>query len=452
MNSQLIINDSITAKIEYQSSINPDDNNQGRYIVNNNIYNFNNFSENFDSTNPLESKCFSDKNKKSSSSDEDICCDKEKLSNVFESLSKKIESIKTPIETVLMEPFVITRITDECVHQLGSAQDVVYKTKNIIDENVTEWTMALFDGHGSVKGFNPYTKLYEKFNLTLLVLNEMIHTNVEGTEKTILDTILEKDIFSDEDNPAIAMQRAMSKVCMDKKCDMRIVGSTMVLVKVRHNTLEKKINVEILSIGDSRAVIYHNDEKVLETPFHSAFNDEEIERLKKEKRISIFEPTISTGNIELLDEKTICSKKGIYANFKGLFLASTQSIGHIHYSYGKVLDESGITGLAPFKTRMEFSDTDNINIKLFSDGVSDIIDENIIVEDHDFMLKSNANETANFAKERWGQKWRVCKKEDWPKYVNDGDESIFNKMQIDFIEKKNADDVSCISWIQKRNP
>jgi len=355
---------------------------------------------------------------------------------------------------VLEEPFVVTRTTDTCDFQLGSQQDVVYTTKKNIDENTTEWTLALFDGHGSVKcQTNPYTQKVEteKFNTTLLALDEMMKTNLEGTEKTVLDSILERDIFSPEEDPSLAMQRFLSKECLDKKFSMRGVGATMVLVKVLHNSLEKKIIVEVLSVGDSTAVVYQNGEKVLETVPHTAFNKEEVERLTKQNRLSSYESITESPNFEILDENVLTPKVGLYANFKGQLLAATQSIGHIDYSYGKVLDETGITGLEPFKARFEFADTDDINIKLFSDGVSDVVNKSIH-SDIDFMVKSTATETATLAKERWEKNWKVCKKENWPKYLEEGDETIFNTTPFSFVNSKMADDVSCISWIQKRNP
>ena len=356
-----------------------------------------------------------------------------------------------PEETVV-SPFIMTRTTDECVHLLGSGQDVVYKTKKSIDENITEWTLALFDGHGSVKGINPFTKMYEpKFNFTLAALDEMIKTTIEGTDKTILDAILEKDIFSDEDDPAIEMQRALGRACIDKNYNMRSIGSTMVLVKVRHDKSERKITVEVLSVGDSVAVIYQNGKKVLETTVHNSSNRSEIERLIRQERLSSYEPTVPSGNFEVIDEKHLCSKQSLYANFKGMLLASTQSIGHIDYMYGKILDPKGVTGLEPFKAVMEFSDRDEINIKLFSDGVTDVMNETVIAGDREFMISSSATETANFAKQRWEQDWKVCKKADWTKFLEEGVEPTFNIKPTNFGIQKNADDISCVSWIQKKD-
>jgi len=368
------------------------------------------------------------------------------FANSLDKVLKKIEDINSGANEVGFnddgDSYMI-RLTDSCVHLLGSKQDMVYTTEKQIDENVTEWTMALFDGHGSIREKNPYTEKYEKFNLTLLALEDMMRASVEGTDKKIIDTILEKDIFSEED-PALAMQRALSKVCIDKKHNMDTVGSTMVLVKVRHNSNKHTITIEVLSVGDSTAVIYCNGEKVLETVAHSSLNQEEINRLIKEGRVNPLNPTTNSNSFEILDENTLCPKQGKYVDINMFLLAATQSIGHINYKYGKVLEETGILGLAPYKARLEFSDTDDINIKLFSDGVSDVVDDKTILADKEFMKTSNATKTAKLAKERWEKDWKVCKKTDWEVCRDDIKFKPFNF-------GKNADDVSCISWIQQKH-
>jgi len=471
MNSQQIINTNIPVKVSpTEEVINSADINHGRELIYNfPILNFKDFSLHCTNSKSssldevFQAEIVSEEENSSSLGGfalqrtpsivggcvaTDCSSQKKELLQIFKNYLDT--TILPPHEETIVTPFVMTRTTDECVHLLGSGQDVVYKTKKNIDENTTEWTLALFDGHSSVKGINPYTQLYEqKFNFTLAVLDEMIKTPIEGTDKTFLDTILEKDIFSDEDDPATAMQLELGKACIDKKCSMHNVGSTMVLVKIRHDKKEKKIIVEVLSVGDSVAVIYQNGVKVLETEVHNCSNQAEMERLVAQKRLYSYDPTVPSGNFEVLNENTICSKQSLYANFKGMLLASTQSIGHIDYIYGKILDPKGVTGLEPFKAVMEFSDTQEINIKLFSDGVTDVMDETNIAGDREFMIASNATETSNFAKQRWEQDWRVCKKIDWEQFLEDGTEPLFNSKPTNFVTQKNADDVSCISWIQK---
>jgi serine/threonine protein phosphatase PrpC len=274
---------------------------------------------------------------------------------------------------------------------------------------------------------------------------------VNGRE---IDEILEKDIFSEED-PALALQRALGKRCIEKKQTMSSLGATMILVKVNHIISEKKIVVEVLSCGDSTVIIFCNGEKVLENVSHDGFNEEEIARLIAENRVNRFEPTKSAGNFEILDELHVCSKKGKYILAKnGDQLATSQSVGHLEYICGKIMDERGVYGVSPYKARMEFSDTDELNIKLFSDGVSDMISTEKIKSDDELIRVSNATDLANLAKARWEGQWKTCTKEAYLKTLEDPtiplktSDHCFNT--VDRYGNVGTDDVSCISWIQTR--
>jgi serine/threonine protein phosphatase PrpC len=326
-------------------------------------------------------------------------------------------------------------LLDSAVHQLGSAQDVAY-TNKIETAEYTEWNLAIFDGHGSIRGKNPYTGVYEPHNLTVLALQDMI-------EKKQMDEILSREIFGEEDS-ARAMQRALSNICVEKKTSMLHVGATMVHVKVRREFATKKILVDVLSVGDSVALIHQNGKKVLQSVEHTPFNADEIARLIKEKRIVSEETAVSPGmGLEVLDDNTLCSRVGKYITVGGVQLAMTQSIGHIRYSpYGSgISDETGVFGLVPYKVHMEFTESDKLNIKLFSDGVSDMIVPETLIDDQYFMIRSNATNTAEFAKNRWQKEWRATTKTRW-------NEHISNSMPLEFnLTKIGADDISCVSLI-----
>ena len=323
-------------------------------------------------------------------------------------------------------------LLDSAVHQLGSAQDVAY-TNKIETAEYTEWNLAIFDGHGSERGINPYTGVYEPHNLTVLALQDMIKTKQ-------MDEILSREIFGEEDS-AIAMQRALSKICLEKKKSMLHVGATMVHVKVRREFATKKILVDVLSVGDSVALIHQNGKKVLQSVEHTPFNPDEIARLIEEKRIVSEEKSVSQGmGIEVLDANTLCSRPGKYITVGGVQLAMTQSIGHIRYS-PLHQDDVGVFGLAPYKAHMEFTESDKLNIKLFSDGVSDMIVPETLIDDRYFMIRSNARNTAEFAKNRWQKEWRATTKEKWNTHLN-------KSMPLEFtLTKIGADDISCVSLI-----
>jgi serine/threonine protein phosphatase PrpC len=349
----------------------------------------------------------------------------------FEINNSDIYIIRTKFD--MEEPIdTYVPIVDTALHQLCSEQDLVY-TNKIETEKYTEWNLALFDGHGTECGRNPYTGKFDNFNLTLLALQEMIETKQ-------MDEILSRDIFGEEDS-ALAMQRALGKVCIDKKTTMISVGATMVHVKIRREFATKNITVDVLSVGDSVALIHHNGKRILQSVEHTPFNSDEIHRLFCENRIG--KNSISpTGNFEMLDANTICFKAGKYVDVQGVKLAMTQSIGHIDYRYGEITEEAGIFGLAPYKNHMEFSESDNINIKLFSDGVSDVMNTEVIVDDRFFMIRSNATETADLAKSRWEKEWVVTSKVSWKEYVRTGEPFIIKNRH-----KVGADDISCVSWI-----
>jgi len=113
------------------------------------------------------------------------------------------------------------------------------------------------------------------------------------------------------------------------------------------------------------------------------------------------------------------------------------------------VDEKGVLGLEPFKARLEFDDSDEINIKVFSDGVSDIVVPSIIHNDAEFMKTSNARETVEYAVNRWKQNWKYCSKNAFLKLA---DKSTIKHHVYNFSVEKDADDTSCISWIQTMHP
>jgi len=376
-----------------------------------------------------------------------------------ENLSHIVENSQTVTEEHTVEQVAhiaqdltaVTREVDQCVYQLCSGQDRVYTKQKNLDEDTETWEMALWDGHGSTKGpTDPVTYRPKKVNFMLDCLDEMM-TNGE------IDEILEKDIFSEED-PALALQRALGKRCIEKKQTMASVGATMILVKVKHIISRKKIVIEVLSSGDSSVMIFCNGEKVLENVCHDGFNEKEIARLIDENRVYQSIPTETAGTFEILDELHVCPKEGKYIVAKnGDKLATSQSVGHLEYfggGGGKILDERGVYGIAPYKAQLEFSDTDEVNIKLFSDGISDMISTEKIKSDAEIIRVSNATELANVAKARWEGKWQACSKVAYLKSLEDptvplkSSEHCFNT--IDKNGNRGTDDVSCISWIQTK--
>jgi serine/threonine protein phosphatase PrpC len=351
------------------------------------------------------------------------------------------ESVFTSIaESICQEPpKKMMRIMDSHVVQLGKAQDMIYSSQ----PNDNEWILAVFDGHSNNTGYNPFTKKFGDHNLCLEALNYFIQENSD--EQNLMEIHLKKDIFDENDNPALSLQKQLGKVCLSNGLCMTS-GATMSLVKIRHDIVLKKIIVDVLSVGDSPIQIHRNGVNVFESVIHDYQNKDELERLKKEDRFFPGEKELFESNtFEILDEEHITNRTGYYFNTKYIRLAMSQSLGHIQFNGLRVVDEKGVLGLEPFKARLEFDDTDEINIKLFSDGVSDIIVPKIIPTDAVFMKTSNALQTVERAVGRWKKNWKYCNKN---AFLKNNDRTNIKHYIFNFKENNDADDVSCISWIQ----
>jgi hypothetical protein len=346
------------------------------------------------------------------------------------------------------QPMTISRSMDSAVHLLGSKQDIVYTTEHVLANGDTQWTMALFDGHGYQPSYlkNPSTGKIEKHNLTLLSLQALMAKESEDAAPRI-DALLAKDIFDEEEDPALALQRELGKDCLMHKRTTLSEGATMILLKMLHSVEEHTITVDVLSVGDSTVTIHCNGEKVLDVTPHENTNECEIQRLRDENRFSRIQ---ASSTFEIIDENKVVSAPGVYIWLKnGAGIAMTQSIGHLQNYGGKIVDERGSFGLAPYKRRFVFSDTDEINIKGFSDGVSDVLAPAIIPGDIDLLRCANAVDTAEFAKARWQKDWMACKRGEYLKCKAQG-ESLDTLQGSVHNFGDGADDISCVCWMQRK--
>jgi len=357
-----------------------------------------------------------------------------------------------PIQTVL--PFDSTydsrvnqqmsRITDTATHLIGRGQDMTYTTHRVFEDR-EEWDLAIWDGHSiDGTGRNPVTGKYEKYNITLSVLQELISNGQ-------MDEILQKDIYGEED-PALTIQHLLADRCVTYDCENKS-GATMSLVQIRHNFTDRTITVHVLAVGDSPITIYCNDDNVFETTPHDSNNAEEIDRLcKMHRNVQL----INSSSFEILDVERglICSSPAKYIAINGKELAMTQALGHIDYrnTYTafrrEVGNRDGTYGIAPEKRTFIFYDTDEINIKTYSDGVGDVLNEDI---DTNIKKTENATQTANIALGRWQQKWNVVDKLDYLMALETGDLCAVENISTNpFYFGKGVDDICCVSWIQTR--
>ena len=330
------------------------------------------------------------------------------------------------------------RSLDSAIELLGSRQDIVYT-----NTSTQKWTMAVFDGHG--RDFYHLNNQPKGNNIILKYLYSLI-------ESKEIDDFLAKDFFSEQDNPAVSLQKYLAEKCRENNFNALDSGATMVIATAEH--IGSEIHVNVLSVGDSQCIVHCNGELVYETVPHSSDNPDEIDRLRRENRLmNPDKPTHPAIGFDLLAETIICGKWGKYVDFKTgdrnhqLSLAPTQNLGHLErIDKNQIYDDKGNCGLAPCVKQLIFSETDEINIKLFSDGVSDVVNGKIVASDAEFLKTSDAKETVERACRRWKQNWKECGRFEYEKSVRFGTplESIFYNFG------KTADDVSCASWTQTR--
>ena len=208
-----------------------------------------------------------------------------------------------------------------------------------------------------------------------------------------------------------------------------------------------------MSVGDSPIIIYCDSQKVYESTPHNSANQAEIERLTMRGQMKLNK---SATFLVLDNEKSlICSVKSQYFELKGKQLAIGQSLGHMNYNnpytaYRKeVAERDGIFGIAPEKATFKFSGRQKLNVKLYSDGVSDVLNEKLLM---DQMMKANANASliAEYAKNRWRQEWNAVNKDEY--LAAQGNPNAVVPSQKFTFGIKGADDISCISWIQSEDP
>jgi len=189
-----------------------------------------------------------------------------------------------------------------------------------------------------------------------------------------------------------------------------ISGATAVITKCYSN------RAEVITCGDSQAVVFKNGQIVHITKEHNCNNEAE--------RIRVLEAGRSfnkSSNIQVISHneiKKIPAEYVIFANPMNFILACTQALGH-----------NSITGYAPDKYVVEFEDDANYKIVLGSDGLFDMT---MLDDESDIAILSEykADEIALWCKKRWLQTW----------YAHSELQSN-NKVSFQY-EKEQCDDIS----------
>lgn len=221
------------------------------------------------------------------------------------------------------------------------------------------------------------------------------------------------------------------------------VGATFLMFKAFKN------RIEIYSIGDSSARVFVNKELVYSNELHKIGSEKEV------KRLTDIKYTIHNGiSPRIIDENHLIMETSntvtFYSETSNFGLSLTQSIGH-----------HSITGFEPERKTIEFEDEDEIQIIIGSDGVFDVVCNEI---DGPFLANvETAEELVDFAEARWKQQW-------WNSITQDA-RNIYMKnpknraMMETLVEFQGADgkiyyeydstafpeydDISCVVWSQR---
>ena len=166
-----------------------------------------------------------------------------------------------------------------------------------------------------------------------------------------------------------------------------------------------KDRIESCSVGDSKIMVFMDEELVYESTEHNLFNPSEKERLQ---------PSIDEGTLTVADVTTIpyilsptkitTQTKHYYTFSKAYTIAMTQSLGH-----------NNITGVQPERKVIHYTPQNKVRVILMSDGVQDIIcaePEHYKTDMHS-LCHLSSDEIASMSETRWKQQWQFyVKKED----------------------------------------
>lgn len=231
---------------------------------------------------------------------------------------------------------------------LGKGQDFVTATKSVTTEGKPYVGTVLCDGHGTDNVINRIRELDHKDILDNADPIKNLHNSIQSR-----DTVYNS-------------------------------GSTCSIVRLFND------KVEFSYVGDSKSVMFINNELVYITAPHNLSNGSEVARLKKD----VFKgpiPTVPSKGHRVVDSITIASVESPYINFFGQKLVNmTQCIG-----------SRGITGFSPTYVTGPVRPGQKCKIITASDGLWDML----APEEIQYLCHLNAKEIMNIATGRWSQQW-----------------------------------------------
>ena len=176
------------------------------------------------------------------------------------------------------------------------------------------------------------------------------------------------------------------------KCN---VGSTLQIVRI-YNPVDGQIRVEYFGIGDSSMRIFENDKFVAMNTPHKIDLPKEQARLSR--KLNDYDCEIHKGHTLFVKSKDAISMMPsstiMFYHTMDFGLSMSQSAGH-----------HGITGYDPELQTLYFPVESKLQIIIGSDGLFDVMNQEI-EKDYDILCNSQtAEEIVDFAEARWKQDW-----------------------------------------------
>ena len=171
-----------------------------------------------------------------------------------------------------------------------------------------------------------------------------------------------------------------------QKYNLRNSGSTFTFARIN----KTKRQIEIINIGDSKTVLFKNEELMYSTPDHCFQNPEEVERTKS--LVQSIQKSHAPKPVNDTDVHLFESNVGIWST--GEKLVPSQSFGH-----------NNITGLAPSRIIIPYYPDDKIRVICGTDGFWDM---NMI--QYPYIATESAIRLVNVAERKWKQQWMYFSK------------------------------------------
>jgi serine/threonine protein phosphatase PrpC len=242
--------------------------------------------------------------------------------------------------------------------QLCKGQDQTYSGE-FIDEVTGEkgkWAM-ITDGHGSNTCIN-FLRYIDQIKLNKII----------GTK-----------------TPVETMAKYINQCARIGKYESS--GATMCLVKIY------KDRVVCINCGDSRVMVYKNNEPVFLSKEHNSVN------MNERRRIEECFPGVKidkTTNIKIVSENKLIGIVGEYIEFpSGTRLMLSQALGH-----------NGLTGYAPDYETIYYDKNDNLRIIIASDGLWEMVLKDN-KDEISKLAKMPCKDLLDFAVKRWLQEWEM---------------------------------------------